>query len=241
VEAQQQLLGPLEAGRDLQRVQDLAPRRRRVAGLDQRFAAPLAALRPAAKVVVPGLRAARTTPVDVEATAKADAGDFEAQLSAGLALFHASKRAEALPYFERAQALFPEFAGRESPHFYLAAIYKDQDRPLDAVRELQQLTAISDVHYRAQLELARLLEDQGDLAGAAASLRGALYISPFEPAVHERLAALDRKLELVARTERTLVELISTRHALRIEWYIVALIVFEIILTLYQLLFIGPH
>ena len=160
------------------------------AHLDQRFAAPLAAIRPAAKVVVPGLRGARTTPVEVEAKAKADAGDFEAQLSAGLALFHASKRAEALPYFERAQALFPEFAGRESPHFYLAAIYKDQGRPLDAVRELQQLTAISDVHYRAQLELARLLEDQGDLAGAATSLSRALYISPFEPAVHERLAAL---------------------------------------------------
>lgn len=51
--------------------------------------------------------------------------------------------------------------------------------------------------------------------------------------IHERLAALDRKLELAARTERTLVDLISTNHALRVEWYIVALIVFEILLTLY--------
>jgi len=51
--------------------------------------------------------------------------------------------------------------------------------------------------------------------------------------IRERLAALDRKLELAARTERTLVELISTRHALRVEWYIVALIVLEILLTLY--------
>jgi required for meiotic nuclear division protein 1 len=51
--------------------------------------------------------------------------------------------------------------------------------------------------------------------------------------IHERLAALDRKLDLAARTERTLVDLISTGHALRVEWYIVALIVFEILLTLY--------
>lgn len=51
--------------------------------------------------------------------------------------------------------------------------------------------------------------------------------------IRERLAALDRKLELAARTERTLVELISTRHALRVEWYIVALIVLEILLTVY--------
>lgn len=49
-----------------------------------------------------------------------------------------------------------------------------------------------------------------------------------------RLAAdFDRKLELVARAERTLVDLMSTRHALRVEWYIVALIAFEILLTLY--------
>ena len=59
----------------------------------------------------------------------------------------------------------------------------------------------------------------------------ALLEDEFE--LRERLAALDRKLELAARTERTLVELISTRHALRVEWYIVALIVLEILLTLY--------
>jgi tetratricopeptide (TPR) repeat protein len=133
------------------------------AQLEQRFAGPLAAVRPATRISAPGLGAipARTSSADVEARAKADPGDFEAQLAAGLALFHASKRAEALPYFERAQALFPEFAGRESPHFYLAAIYKDQGKPLDAIRELQQLTAIADGHYRGQLELARLPRGPG--------------------------------------------------------------------------------
>ena len=54
--------------------------------------------------------------------------------------------------------------------------------------------------------------------------------------IHERLAALDRKLELIARTEQTLVDLISTKHSLRVEWYIVGLIVFEILLTLYEML-----
>jgi len=63
----------------------------------------------------------------------------------------------------------------------------------------------------------------------------ALLEDEFE--IHERLTALDRKLELIARTERTLVELISTRHSLRVEWYIVGLIVFEILLTLYDMLF----
>ena len=35
------------------------------------------------------------------------------------------------------------------------------------------------------------------------------------------------------RTERTLVDLMGARHALRVEWYIVGLIAFEIGLTLY--------
>lgn len=61
----------------------------------------------------------------------------------------------------------------------------------------------------------------------------ALLEDEFE--IRERLAALDRKLELVARTERSLVDLISTRHALRVEWYIVILIAFEIVLTLYAM------
>jgi len=39
----------------------------------------------------------------------------------------------------------------------------------------------------------------------------------------------------VARTERTIVDLISTEHSLRVEWYIVSLIVLEILLTIYQL------
>ena len=58
-------------------------------------------------------------------------------------------------------------------------------------------------------------------------------LSEFE--IHERLAALERKLELVARTERTIVDLISTWHSLRVECYIVSLIVLEILLTMCQL------
>ncbi|HSD41396.1 MAG TPA: RMD1 family protein [Burkholderiales bacterium] len=59
----------------------------------------------------------------------------------------------------------------------------------------------------------------------------ALLEAEFE--VSERLAAIERKLDLVARTVRTLVDLINTKHALRVEWYIVVLIMADILLTLY--------
>ena len=59
--------------------------------------------------------------------------------------------------------------------------------------------------------------------------------------LQERRLALDRKLELISRTVETLVDLLQNKRALRVEWYIVLLIVIEIFLTLYQLLFLGAH
>ena len=59
----------------------------------------------------------------------------------------------------------------------------------------------------------------------------ALLEAEFE--IRERLAGMERKLDLAGRTVRTLVDLINTRHGLRVEWYIVGLIVIEIALTLY--------
>jgi tetratricopeptide (TPR) repeat protein len=156
------------------------------------------------------LAAARDTPEAAEARAKAEPGRFDAQVAAGTALFRAGKRAEALPYFERARTLFPDLGGAESPHWFLAVLYKDAGRKAEALGELQRLTAITDSHYQAQLELSRQLEDAGDLAGAAAALEAALYISPFEPAVHERLAALHARLGDpvgVVRARRALVAL----------------------------------
>jgi uncharacterized Rmd1/YagE family protein len=59
--------------------------------------------------------------------------------------------------------------------------------------------------------------------------------SEFE--ISERQAALDRKLEVIGNTAETLLGLLQDRHTLRVEWYIVILIVIEILLTLYELFF----
>lgn len=50
-----------------------------------------------------------------------------------------------------------------------------------------------------------------------------------------RNRALDRKLEVISDTAETLLDLIQTRSSMKVEWYIVALIVFECLLTLYQM------
>lgn len=55
----------------------------------------------------------------------------------------------------------------------------------------------------------------------------------------ERHRALDQKLELIARTAETVLDLLQHKRSLRVEWYIVILIVIEILLSLYEMFFAG--
>jgi len=79
-----------------------------------------------------------------------------------------------------------------------------------------------------------ILWDRPDLERLFARLR-----DEFE--ILERFTALNRKLELISRTVETLLGLIQARRSLRVEWYIVILIVFEILLTLYQMFWLGSR
>ncbi|HUW80866.1 MAG TPA: RMD1 family protein [Acidocella sp.] len=51
--------------------------------------------------------------------------------------------------------------------------------------------------------------------------------------LRERDHALDRKLEVIARTVQTLLGLVQSESNLRVEWYIVALIVVELFVAIY--------
>jgi required for meiotic nuclear division protein 1 len=54
--------------------------------------------------------------------------------------------------------------------------------------------------------------------------------------LRERDRALDRKLDIVSRTVETLLGLVQTRSSMRVEWYIVLLIIAELLLSTYPLL-----
>ena len=53
----------------------------------------------------------------------------------------------------------------------------------------------------------------------------------------ERHLALERKLSLIAQTAETLLDILRNERSHRVEWYIVILIILEILLTLYQMIF----
>lgn len=55
--------------------------------------------------------------------------------------------------------------------------------------------------------------------------------------IRERSRALDHKLEVISDTAETLLDLVHASRTLRVEWYIVLLIVFEIVLGLYEKFF----
>jgi required for meiotic nuclear division protein 1 len=54
--------------------------------------------------------------------------------------------------------------------------------------------------------------------------------------LRDRDRALDRKLDVISRTVETLLGLVQTKSSARVEWYIVILIVAEIVLAAYSLL-----
>ncbi|MBI2071976.1 MAG: tetratricopeptide repeat protein, partial [Gemmatimonadetes bacterium] len=116
----------------------------------RRFATPLAALRSS-----PG-DDTRTHPglEELVRRARREPGDFRAQFLAGEAAFAANQPDVAEPFLLRAKALFPEYAGTDSPSWYLAQIYRQRGARPQAVAELEALTAINAGHYPALLALA---------------------------------------------------------------------------------------
>ena len=115
-------------------------------------------------------------------------GQFVSLIAEGRSLMQRGQHAEAIAVFERAKALFPEYAEDESPYRHLAAAYKATGDLKRAAAELQAHTLLNESDYASNLALAEMMEQLGDRAGAAAALERAIWISPYDPAVHTRLA-----------------------------------------------------
>lgn len=164
--------------------------------LEERFATPLASMRPGRD------GSERPTRERIAAMARSDTTDFVAQLSYGHLLFEAGDLEEAIPHLERAKRLFPQYAEVGSPYWYLSRIHRQRGDMRAAEAELAALTDINERSYPAHLELAELREEAGDERGAAAALERAVYIYPFEIELHERLAALYERLDQNASAVR---------------------------------------
>jgi tetratricopeptide (TPR) repeat protein len=117
----------------------------------------------------------------------------------------------ALALLETARGLFPENTSPDGPYMPLLKIY--QTRPADSTKMLallQDMVKYGITEYEPHLLLADLLQQRGDIAGAADALERAMYINPFDGAVHERMADLYTRANdkaKVVRERRALVGL----------------------------------
>jgi len=150
--------------------------------MQQRFGKALAVIEPKD---VRGDGAMRAPAVD---------GEFTKQLARGIAAFEMKNYDEAIPALEQAKALFPDYAGPQSPYWFLAQIHKAKGNTRAAAAELTAMTLRNEDHYAANVELAGMLEQLGDSVGAAGALERAMYISPYDAPQHVRLAALYARL-----------------------------------------------
>jgi uncharacterized Rmd1/YagE family protein len=57
--------------------------------------------------------------------------------------------------------------------------------------------------------------------------------------IPDRFEAVEAKLNMIGRTIQTSIDLVQNRRSMRVEWYIVILIVVEIVLTLYEMFVRG--
>jgi tetratricopeptide (TPR) repeat protein len=116
--------------------------------------------------------------------------DFASLLEAGRTLLAAGRSDSAERVLLRARWLFPEYAGPDSPAWYLAQIYQRRGARAAAAAELDTLTLLNAGYYPALLSLAALRDSMGDKQAAARAYDRAMYVYPLDLTPHVRLAEL---------------------------------------------------
>ncbi|MQA91987.1 MAG: tetratricopeptide repeat protein [Gemmatimonas sp.] len=144
-----------------------------------------------------------------------EARTFMTLFQRGRAAMEAGDLDEARQALEQAGELFP-VAASGSPYALLAQIHVQEGNDEGAIEALQILTEHDETAYSGNLELAQMLEENGDPAGAAAALERAVWIYPYEADPHLKLADLYTELDehlLAVRERRAVVGLEPTNRA----------------------------
>jgi uncharacterized Rmd1/YagE family protein len=117
----------------------------------------------------------------------------------------------------------------------LAAVLREKGRV--GARSKELLRHIGDVLLMQQKMVGRVeTGEKPELLWEHPELERLYMRLAEEYELRDRDRALDRKLDVISRTVETLLGLVQTRSSMRVEWYIVLLIVAELLLTTYPLL-----
>ena len=122
----------------------------------------------------------------------------------------------------------------------ISSTIEEKSKLTSGAKELVKHIGISLLHLHKMVarvevtEKPELLWDYPELERFYARLE-----DEFE--LQERHKAVERKIELISRTAETVLDLLQTQRGLRVEWYIVILIVVEIMFTIYDMFIRNIH
>jgi tetratricopeptide (TPR) repeat protein len=116
---------------------------------------------------------------------------------------------KAIVYLARARDLFPEYGGDHSPYALLAAAYREKGDPRKEADMLAKLTSLTETNAKALIRLSQVLEQLGDAKGATEALDRAMFVNPFDPDLHRKLAALAQAAGDKKRTVRERAALVA--------------------------------
>lgn len=112
----------------------------------------------------------------------------------------------AIPYFELAWRMFPEYAGPDAPAAQLAQLYTELGQPDRALGFLEDRMTRTETDLEGARTLAAAYRARGALAEAGRALERAIEIHPFDPTAHVSLAE-------VREAEGDWVGVVSARRA----------------------------
>ena len=135
-------------------------------------------------------------------------GEFVTLMGEAQSLIQGGQRSEARSRLERAVALFPEYTGDNAPLVLLARLRAEEGDRKGAAELLGRYNALDESGWEPKVMEAELREALGDWAGARVVLERMIWISPYDPALHQQLAVAAERLgdsRLALRERRAVV------------------------------------
>jgi tetratricopeptide (TPR) repeat protein len=121
---------------------------------------------------------------------KAVRGDFVTAMRSGADFLQKKQADSARAALERAEALFPDYAGPSSPAEYLAGLANDRGDYKEALAQVTRITSRNETAWDANMLEVQLREKLGDSAGVRVPLERLIWISPYDVDLHVKLAEL---------------------------------------------------
>lgn len=141
------------------------------------------------------------------------------EIAAGRLLLRSGDSAAAIAPLEKARAMFPDHGGADGAYPLLVRALLASGDKKQAVEMLSRMVGLGDVPYETHITLADLLLQNGDTAGAANALEGAIFVNPYEIVHHERLAGLYTRLGDKRKTIRERRAIVALNPVDRAEAY----------------------